>query len=147
MKVIFLKDVAKIGRKFEVKDVPDGHALNRLIPQGFAEPATAENLKRHAARTAKMEAEQGAAEAAFGEVLQKLNGSTVTLTVEANEQGHLFKGIKEADIAAHLTEHEGAAVDAGMLSIAEPIKEVGSHEVTLMSGDQKGTFTVTVAAK
>ncbi len=48
MRVILLRDIARLGRKGEIKDVPDGHAFNFLIPGKHAVPATAENTKRHA---------------------------------------------------------------------------------------------------
>ena len=46
MKVILLKDVAKLGKKYEVKEVPDGHATNFLIPRGLVEIATSGGLKK-----------------------------------------------------------------------------------------------------
>ena len=53
MKVILLRDVAKIGKRFEVKEVPTGHALNFLIPKKLAEPATTEALRRHSVEMKK----------------------------------------------------------------------------------------------
>ena len=45
MKIILIKDVKKIGRKYEIKEVADGYALNALIPYGLAVPATPNYLK------------------------------------------------------------------------------------------------------
>src|SRR3989338_1994497 len=46
MRVILLKDVAKLGRKGDTKDVSDGYARNFLILQNLASPATPENIKK-----------------------------------------------------------------------------------------------------
>lgn len=36
MKVVFLRDIDKVGRIGETKEVADGYARNFLIPQGIA---------------------------------------------------------------------------------------------------------------
>ena len=46
MKVIMLKDVKGTGRANDVVEVNDGFARNFLIPKGFAQEATAQNLNR-----------------------------------------------------------------------------------------------------
>ncbi|MBU4216791.1 bL9 family ribosomal protein [Candidatus Parcubacteria bacterium] len=36
MKVIFVKELQKVAKKGEIKEMADGYAVNFLIPQGFA---------------------------------------------------------------------------------------------------------------
>ena len=46
MEVVFTQDVPNKARAGEVRKVPDGYARNFLLPQGLAEIATPEVLKR-----------------------------------------------------------------------------------------------------
>lgn len=145
MKVILLQDVARIGRRFEVKDVPDGHALNMLIPKGWAQPATPENVKRLTNRVAKAESVKSEANETFAATLAKLKETAVTMKVEANEQGHLFKSIKAADIAAYISKEVGHLTKE-QISLKTPIKEVGEYELTASQGTESGIFTLVVTA-
>ena len=46
MEVVFTQDVPNKARAGEVRRVPDGYARNYLLPQGLAEIATPEVMKR-----------------------------------------------------------------------------------------------------
>jgi len=143
MKVILLQDVARIGRQFEIKEVPDGHALNFLIPKKLAEPATPANIKRVEARTGKKHAEAEASQETFLATRSQLKEATVIMTVTANEEGKLFKGLKTDDIASAVSEQVGT-LSAAQVVLKDPIKEVGEHTVTIASGGEEGTFTLKV---
>lgn len=143
MKIILLRDVAKIGRRFEVKEVPAGHAINFLIPRRLAEPATAEALKRLAVEMKKRSIVSERHDTGFKSTLEALQGKEIEMPVPANEQGHLFKGIHEADIVKHLSSL-GMSVAVEEVKLAHPIKEVGDHVITLTSGDIEGACTIRV---
>jgi large subunit ribosomal protein L9 len=141
MKVILLKDVAKIGRRFEVKEVPTGHALNFLIPRGLAQPATQEALRKLGVEMKKKTIMSERHDSGFKSALESLAGVPVTLTLPANEKGHLFKGVHAADIAACLVKH-GAEIRESEIVLPHPIKEVGDHEIALRSGETEGVITL-----
>ena len=145
MKVILLQDVAKIGRRFEVADVPAGHALNMLIPKKMAEPATKENMKRIKARAEKAAEGRAANAEEFKTALDTLKGKTITLKVQANEKGHMFEAVKSPAIAEAI-KAEGAVIAADQIVIAEPIKEVGMHTVTLSDGESTSSLSLEVTA-
>lgn len=44
MKVIITKELPKAGKRGEIKEIPNGYANNYLIPNGFAKPATKQNV-------------------------------------------------------------------------------------------------------
>ncbi len=145
MKVILLQDVAKIGRRFEEATVPDGYAMNMLIPRGLAELASPENLKKNAARNAKRTAEAGASTEQLQAAAEAFKATPLVLTVEANEQGHMFEAVKAETVAAAAVA-AGQAVSAAQVVFAEPIKSVGEHTVALKSADTEVEITVNIVA-
>lgn len=146
MKVILQKDVARIGRKNEIKEVPDGHALNFLIPRKLAVPATPENVKRITETKGKLAAHKAGMDALVLETIETLSTMPFTMKVEANKEGHLFKGIKASDIAEAVTKERGALPEAA-LSLPHPIKEVGAHTISVTVGTSEKSFTLIIEAK
>lgn len=146
MKVILLKDVARLGRKSEVKDVPLGHAQNFLIPRKLAVLATPENLKRLNADTTRIKKEEAEEIQSFEQALSGLKGQKVTYAAEANEQGHLFRGVNAKDIAGTI-QALGFSVDEHNVVLEHPLKTIGVHEITLVRGEQRGVCTLEIVAK
>lgn len=146
MKVILIKDVARIGRRGEIKDVPSGHALNFLIPRKLAEPATAFNLKKLSERKQKHAEQVEATEESFDEALVTMSTKVIELSAPANEQGHLFSGIKAEDVSGRLLEL-GIHMPATCIELPHPLKALGTHEIPLLSGKKKGVLTLTIIKK
>ena len=146
MKVILLQDVAKVGKRFEVANVPDGFALNKLIPQKVAEPATPAALKQLEKRSAQIASEKEADTEAFTKASAALAETTLTIPVEANELGHLFQAVKPEAIVEAAKE-AGVSISTNQLIIPAPIKEVGSHTIALHSGDEESKVAIEVVSK
>lgn len=143
MKVILLQDVAKVGKRFEVVEVPNGHALNLLIPQRKAQPATPENVKRIEARRTKAAADAGASMDTFTQAAEALSTEPLVIKAETNEQGHMFESLKVASIVAAAKER-GVEVAESMVVLAKPIKEVGEHTIGLEYGGEQKDITLVI---
>lgn len=147
MKVILLQDVAKIGRRFDIANVQDGYALNKLIPQRLAKPATPENLKSIEAHARKTQDVRDKQQTAFEEALVELDGKTIEVAVEANEEGRMFQSLKVETIIAAVTSDTSIKLSEANLHIPTPIKEIGVHTVALVSGDSRGDLSLNLVAK
>ena len=143
MKVILLQDVAKIGRRSEVVDVPNGYALNKLFPQKLAEEASPANMKRIATQAEKVAATKAGAETQVSEALEKLKNVTLEITVSTNEQGHLFEALKPVAIVEAAKAQDVTLTESEVV-ISEPIKEVGEHTVGIKEGGVTGEIKVVV---
>jgi large subunit ribosomal protein L9 len=131
MKVILQKTVERLGDPGDVADVADGYARNFLIPRGLAVRAEkgtvrhAESLKRaHQSRT---EAQKGEFEAIAARIIQ----TPVVVTARAGEEGKLFGSVTATDIAEALSAETGVVVDRRDIHLDEPIRSIGTHEVTV----------------
>jgi large subunit ribosomal protein L9 len=147
MKVILLKDVAKIGRKGSVIEVPDGFAQNKLLPNKMAKPATAENIKLHAHTQEVKQASDEKESVHFKELCKALETKTVTVFVETNEQGHMFQALKPVAIADALSEVLGEKIAPDHVTISAPIKSVGELTVSFSWGKNKKDIQIHIVAK
>ena len=131
MKIILQKTVERLGDPGDVADVADGYARNFLIPRGLAVRAEkgavrhAESLKRaHQTRTTAQKGE-------FETVAARLVETPLVVTARAGEEGRLFGSITAADIVEALSAQAGVSVDRRDVHLDEPIRSVGTHEVTV----------------
>lgn len=144
MKVILLKDVPKIGKKYDIKEVNDGYAANFLIPQKLAEPATAKQVSRInlIKETARMEKEIHTS--LLKKNLADVTDKIVTIKALANEKGNLFKAIHQKDIISQLKKIHQIELSEESLMIDSPIKDLGTHVIPVHLEGLNTTFTLIV---
>jgi large subunit ribosomal protein L9 len=146
MKIILLKDVAKLGRRYETKEVSSGHALNLLIPQGLAIAATPDAVKRIEVIKAKTEGERKVHEDLLVKNIKGLENVTLNVSGKANEKGHLFAGLHKDEIVAELLKQTELQLDPSFIELEHPIKEVGEHMIEVKGGGKSAKFKLVVTA-
>ena len=133
-KIILTTDVANLGGPGDIVEVKDGYARNYLLPRGYAIVASkgAEKNVRTIQRAQESRRIRDLDHAK--EIKAKLEGSTFQLPVRAGEGGRLFGAVTTGDIASAISD-AGAEVDKRTIVVANPIKSLGAHTVTVKVHD------------
>jgi large subunit ribosomal protein L9 len=130
MKIILLDDVAKVGRRGEVRDVSDGYARNFLIPKKLALSASAGNLKNlaHIKQQAESKAQRIKGDAQG--LQQRIEALLYEERRQASEEGKLFGSVTSQDIADFLA-RQGLKIERRRIHLDEPIKTLGETSVAV----------------
>ena len=130
MKVILTKDVDKLGKSGEMKNVADGYATNFLIPRSLAVPAAGGAYRAYqhdiASREEKRKREREEADIAA----TRIASTTLTMGVKVGEGGKLYGSINNQDIAEALG-RRGITVDRHKIDLEQPIKSLGTYKVAI----------------
>ena len=149
MKLILTQEVTGLGGAGDVVEVKDGYGRNYLIPRGFGirwtrgGEKTIESIKKSRDARSVRDADHAA------EVKAKLEGSTFNVKVRAGEGGRLFGAVTVTDIATAIQGaiSGGAQVDKRKIILGNPIKSLGTHQVTVkVHDDVDATVNLNVVA-
>ncbi len=130
MKVVFLQDVKGVAKQGEVKEVADGYAQNFLLPKKLAAIASESAIKelQRVAEQRRRDSEKELHKTQ--ELAGKLDGQEVVIAVKTNADGLPYAAIREAQIVTALKK-QGYQISKSQVVLAEPIKEVGTFDVSL----------------
>lgn len=148
MKVILLKDVKGIGRRFEEKQVSDGHAANFLIPKklavvaGSSAAAQIEELKKQEGAHRDKEAQ------AIAESIAQIAGVEIKVQEKANNKDHLFAALNAEKLSLLVKKEQGIDIPPSHIALEHPIKELGTFTVPVrVPGGKETHFTLIVEGK
>lgn len=128
MEIILKKNVDKLGYANEIVKVKPGYGRNFLIPQGYAVLATASAKKAHEEVMRQKAHKETKILAEAQELATKLEGTSVTITTKAGENGKIFGSVNTVQLSEAL-KAAGIDIDRKSLKIKnEPIREIGSFE-------------------
>lgn len=131
MKVILLKDIKNLGKKWEVKHVLDGYARNFLLPKGVIKPATKTALKELDTILKQQELKATAELENTEATANLLDGYELTIKQKASDSGSLYAAITKEVIVDSLRE-AGFKISKSFIKLGESIKEVGEYPVSLI---------------
>lgn len=147
MKVTLTKDVKGIGCAHETVEAKDGYVINFLIPKKLAVYATTGSVSQANSRQKHSTDQHELTNKLLEQNIASLADARIVITVKANEKGHLYDAVGEPEIlkAAHEQAHIELPKDA--LKLEKPIKEIGTFDIPVASGEVFGKFSITVQAE
>lgn len=147
MKLILTREVSNLGAPGDIVDVKDGYGRNYLMPQGLA-ILWSKGAEKQIVQIRRVREVREVRDVTHAKELKaELEGLTVKVGANAGETGQLFGSVSTKDIALAIKQAGGPVVDRQRLDVANPIKHVGEHNVTVhLHPEVAATVTVTVAA-
>lgn len=144
MRVIFLKDVPRVGKKYDIKEVNDGYAMNFLLPKKLAQNATPQAIAELEVKKRGIIIEREVQENLLIKNLEEIKGKTVIIKSKANEQGHLFSAIHKKEILEAMSREYHAQISEEFIILEKPIKAVGEFNIPIEIKDKKSSFKLMV---
>jgi len=144
MKVIFLHDVPRVGKKYDVKEVNGGYAVNFLLPRRLAEAATVKALLELERRQKEITIEREVQENLLIKNLEEIKGKVVHIKAKADEKGHLFAQVHKKEIVDSMKTEHRADINPEFIVLEKPIKAVGEFDVPVKLKDKKSSFKLVV---
>ncbi|HLZ11678.1 MAG TPA: 50S ribosomal protein L9 [Candidatus Acidoferrum sp.] len=130
MQIILQEDIDKLGHRGDVVTVKPGYARNYLLPRSLAIEATPGNmnaLERIRTSLAKKTATELEAAKKQAELL---TGVSLGFKRKTGENDQMFGSVTTGDVAEGLAA-QGFKIDKRQVQLAEPIKTIGEHDVTI----------------
>lgn len=143
MKIILLQDVAKVGKHGALVDVASGYG-SFLISQHKAQLATQTAVETFTKQQAKKSKDALIKKNELEYLIHSLQGVTILYAAKTNEQGHLFAALHCKDIVQILKEKHNVAISEKMITLENPIKEIGDHSVVVSGGKERVKLTLHV---
>src|SRR5437773_6363395 len=134
MQLLLTDDVPHLGKQGDLVEVKSGYGRNYLLPQGLATIPSAHNLKLlelHKKRVSAARESKIADLKAMAEQIARV--PQLTIEANANEEGHLYGSVGEADISKTL-KGKNLKVEPDMVKLEGMIKLCGLYEVDLNLG-------------
>lgn len=146
VQLILREDVVNLGEAGDLVNVNPGYARNYLVPRGMATLATAANIHQLEHHKRVIDENLAKQRKDLESVRDRIQALSLEVSAQAGEEGKLFGSITTQKIAELLADR-GVELDRRKIALAEPIKELGEHEITIkLRREFTATVKLTVSA-
>jgi len=144
VEVLLAEKVPHLGDQGDIVRVKPGFARNYLLPQGLATVATEHNKRMVELHRAKQEEIEKERIKKLRKLRDDVSNYSVTIEANANEDGHLYGSVIDADISRALKQAH-FDVKPEQIKLEGPLKELGMYTVKFqLHDDIKGEVKVWV---
>ncbi len=130
VELLLIQSVDNLGKQGDVVEVKPGYAHNYLIPQGLATVASEHHkrmVEKHKALLAEIHKAKCAEALALYEQLQNVS---VSIGVNANDEGRLYGSVGAPEIVNAL-KAQSITLAEDQVRLSSPLREVGLYKVQI----------------
>ncbi len=131
MKIILLKDLDKVGDKYDVVPVKDGYARNYLIPQKLALIANEKNMQRLKDLKDREAAEEAKKVGTYQQMAEDLKGKVLKIGAKAGTSGKIFGSVTSIQLSAALQDQFNVEIPRKKIALPDEVKELGTYTAQL----------------
>ena len=131
MQVIFLQDVKNVGKRGQIKNVPDGYARNFLLIKKLAAVATETTIAQANAEETKRNQRFELEKQETQKIASAINGKRIIIKARS-KNGKLFGSITAKEIALEIRKNGFEIPEKAIM--ADHIKELGEKKVSINLG-------------
>ena len=147
MKVILRSNVEGVGNTGDVVEVANGYAQNFLMPKGLAMRATEGAVSQAAAMKRSRDLLDLKQREVAEEAAQRLEAVAISIQARVGQDDQLYGSVTTGDIAEAVQAQTGIELDRRNMSLEEPIRQVGTHQVEMrLHPEVRAQLTVEVAS-
>ena len=147
MKVILRSNVEGVGNTGDVVEVANGDAQNFLMPKGLAMRATEGAVSQAAAMKRSRDLQDLKQREVAEEAAQRLEAVAISIQARVGQDDQLYGSVTTSDIAEAVQAQTGIELDRRNMSLEEPIRQVGTHQVEMrLHPEVRAQLTVEVAS-
>ena len=147
MKVILRSNVEGVGNTGDVVEVANGYAQNFLMPKGLAMRATEGAVSQAAAMKRSRDLQDLKQREVAEEAAQRLEAVAISIQARVGQDDQLYGSVTTSDIAEAVQAQTGIELDRRNMSLEEPIRQVGTHQVEMrLHPEVRAQLTVEVVS-